>query len=71
LCLKVWTQDCGAAQSYKRLQGDRSKISCASGSPFEGIGSAPDVSIERRIADIAANRDAVMSRAIELATEMR
>ena len=41
------------------------------GSPFEGIGIAPDVSIERRISDIAANRDAVMSRAIELATAVK
>jgi carboxyl-terminal processing protease len=37
------------------------------GSPFEGIGIAPDISIDRRIADIVANRDAAMERAQELA----
>jgi carboxyl-terminal processing protease len=38
------------------------------GSAFEGVGIAPDVPIERRVSDIAAGRDAVMSRALELAT---
>jgi carboxyl-terminal processing protease len=37
------------------------------GSAFEGVGIAPDVAIERRIADIAAGRDVVMARAQELA----
>jgi carboxyl-terminal processing protease len=37
------------------------------GSAFEGVGIAPDVSIERRIADIVAGRDVVMARAQELA----
>ena len=37
------------------------------GTPFEGIGIAPDVTIERRISDIAAGRDAVLDRAMALA----
>ena len=37
------------------------------GSLFEGVGIAPDVPIERRIADIAANRDVVLERAKQLA----
>jgi carboxyl-terminal processing protease len=37
------------------------------GSAFEGVGIAPDVPIERRIADITANRDAALERAQQLA----
>src|SRR5262249_2605768 len=37
------------------------------GSPFEGIGIAPDVVVERRIADVAAGRDAALERAQALA----
>jgi carboxyl-terminal processing protease len=37
------------------------------GSAFEGVGIAPDIAIERRIADIVAGRDAPLERAIELA----
>jgi carboxyl-terminal processing protease len=37
------------------------------GSAFEGFGIVPDIPIERRIADIVANRDAAMERAQELA----
>jgi carboxyl-terminal processing protease len=37
------------------------------GSAFEGVGIAPDIPIERRIADIAVGRDASLERAIELA----
>lgn len=39
------------------------------GSPFEGVGIAPDIPIERRIADIAAGRDASLERVIELAAK--
>ena len=38
------------------------------GSAFEGVGIAPDVAIERRIADIVAGRDVVLERAEQLAT---
>ncbi len=38
------------------------------GAPFEGIGIVPDVTVERRIADIAAGRDAVLARAEGLAS---
>jgi carboxyl-terminal processing protease len=37
------------------------------GSAFEGVGIAPDVPIERRIADIVANKDVVLERAQQLA----
>jgi carboxyl-terminal processing protease len=37
------------------------------GSPFEGVGIAPDVDVRRRLADVAAGRDAVLARALELA----
>jgi carboxyl-terminal processing protease len=37
------------------------------GAPFEGVGIAPDVMVERRIADIVAARDAVLERARQLA----
>jgi carboxyl-terminal processing protease len=37
------------------------------GSAFEGVGIAPDIPIERRIADIAAGRDGALDRAMELA----
>ena len=39
------------------------------GSAFEGVGIAPDVPIERRIADIVANRDAALERAQQLSRE--
>jgi carboxyl-terminal processing protease len=32
------------------------------GSPFEGVGIAPDVPVERRVTDIVAGRDAVLKR---------
>jgi hypothetical protein len=41
------------------------------GAPFEGVGIVPDVTVERRVADIAAGRDAVLVRAEELATASR
>jgi carboxyl-terminal processing protease len=41
------------------------------GAPFEGIGIVPDVTVERRIADIVAGRDAVLIRAEELASRSR
>jgi len=41
------------------------------GTPFEGVGIAPDVTIERRLADVAAARDAVLERARELADAPR
>jgi carboxyl-terminal processing protease len=41
------------------------------GTPFEGIGIAPDVTIERRLSDIAAARDAVLEREQELADAPR
>jgi carboxyl-terminal processing protease len=41
------------------------------GAPFEGIGIVPDVPVERRIADIAAGRDAVLARAQSLASGSR
>jgi carboxyl-terminal processing protease len=37
------------------------------GSAFEGVGIAPDVAIERRIADILANRDSALEQARQLA----
>jgi carboxyl-terminal processing protease len=37
------------------------------GTPFEGVGIAPDITIERRLTDVAAARDAVLERARELA----
>jgi carboxyl-terminal processing protease len=37
------------------------------GAPFEGVGIAPNVMIERRISDLVASRDAVLERARELA----
>jgi carboxyl-terminal processing protease len=37
------------------------------GTPFEGVGIVPDVTIERRLSDVAAARDAVLERARELA----
>jgi carboxyl-terminal processing protease len=37
------------------------------GTPFEGVGIAPDVPIDRTAADIASNRDVVLRRAQELA----
>jgi carboxyl-terminal processing protease len=37
------------------------------GSPFEGIGIEPDVSVERRLADVVSNRDVVLARGEELA----
>jgi len=37
------------------------------GAPFEGIGIAPDVPVERHIADLVQGRDAVLERAQELA----
>jgi len=39
------------------------------GNAFEGVGIAPDVPIDRRIADIAAGRDVGMARALELAQD--
>jgi carboxyl-terminal processing protease len=41
------------------------------GAPFEGIGIVPDVVVERRIADVAAGRDAVLARAESLAAGSR
>jgi carboxyl-terminal processing protease len=37
------------------------------GSPFEGIGIAPDVTVERRLSDVVGDRDAVLARGEELA----
>jgi carboxyl-terminal processing protease len=37
------------------------------GSPFEGVGIAPDVVVERRVSDVIAGRDAVLDRAQALA----
>jgi C-terminal processing protease CtpA/Prc len=41
------------------------------GASFEGVGIAPDVMVERRIADVVAARDAVLERAKELADARR
>jgi carboxyl-terminal processing protease len=41
------------------------------GAAFEGVGIAPDVSVERRRSDIVAGRDAVLERAQELADAPR
>ena len=41
------------------------------GAPFEGLGIVPDVIVERRIADVAAGRDAVLLRAETLAGDPR
>jgi carboxyl-terminal processing protease len=41
------------------------------GASFEGIGIVPDVTVERRIADIAAGHDAVLARAEGLASGSR
>jgi carboxyl-terminal processing protease len=41
------------------------------GTAFEGIGIAPDVPVERRLADLIAGRDAVLERAQALAAETR
>lgn len=38
------------------------------GRPFEGIGIEPDVTVERRLADVVSNRDAALARAEELAS---
>jgi carboxyl-terminal processing protease len=37
------------------------------GSPFEGVGIAPDVPVELRIADVRSNADPVLQKAVELA----
>jgi carboxyl-terminal processing protease len=39
--------------------------------PFEGVGIVPDVTIERRLSDVAAARDAVLERAQQLADAPR
>jgi len=36
------------------------------GAQFEGVGIAPDVSVERRVADVAAGRDAVLERVLQV-----
>jgi carboxyl-terminal processing protease len=41
------------------------------GSPFEGVGIAPDVIVERRLADVASSRDVALERAQALAGEPR
>ena len=41
------------------------------GTPFEGVGIVPDVTIERRLSDVAAARDAALERAQQLADAPR
>ena len=41
------------------------------GTPFEGVGIAPDVVVERRISDLVAGRDAILERAQALADAQR
>jgi carboxyl-terminal processing protease len=41
------------------------------GTAFEGVGIAPDVPVERRVADLVAGRDAVLERAQGLAAQTR
>jgi carboxyl-terminal processing protease len=41
------------------------------GTAFEGIGIAPNVEVERKLADVIADRDAVLARAQELSDAPR